>query len=65
MSECFGCKHLKFNDLDPDFGYWACQRRPGSREQPHQIVGMVGSLKEKLVCEPPKQVCDGEWEYYL
>ena len=62
MSECFGCKHLKFNDIDPAFGYWTCEMGPGSREQPFPMVGKIGLLHGELVREPPKQVCNGGYQ---
>ena len=74
MAECFGCRHLKFKDMttDMDFGYWICRKdypKPPDIPNPCRIpvVGKVGLWpgQDELICEPPKQVCNGEWEYYL
>lgn len=58
MAECFGCRYLKFFEVEQmTFCWWQCFQ--SSRY--HPIVGKLGG--PDMVCEPPKQVCNGE--YYL
>lgn len=57
MADCFGCRHLKFFETDNHlFGWWNCAlRKPNDA-----MVGQMGG--PNLVCEPPKQVCNGEYD---
>ena len=55
MVECFGCKNLRFHETRHHlFGWWECGLLPSDKA----MVGQVGGYN--LVCEPPKQVCNGE-----